>query len=201
MATVLVWLLTLWLVRGALRANGLGQRLQHGLIALLCAVVGALLGALLLVLHAFHQFTGETLIAQVTCRRLARETFELTYAPRPEPRQEPALTVSLRGDQWAISGGIIKWHRWLIALGLRSYQKPLRLSGQFSRLEQQRARPPTIHPLAPDVDWYWEAFYRAAPSLPFVDAVYGSSAYVYVEPGGVYEIYVTPSGYVIKRKR
>jgi len=75
----------------------------------------------------------------------------------------------------------------------------MRISGQFSRLDQQRARPPTVYPVGPLIDRVWEAFYRADPYLPFVEAVYGSSAYVYVEPGVAQEVYVTSSGYLIKR--
>ena len=55
--------------------------------------------------------------------------------------------------------------------------------------------------LEPGVDRVWEWLYRAEPSVPFIDAVYGSAAYVYVESGTIQEIYVTPSGYVIKRQK
>ncbi len=110
-------------------------------------------------------------------------------------------TMALRGDQWAVSGGLVKWHPWLTAMGWPSYHKPMRLSGQFSSLEEQRRRPPTVEEIAePGVDRFWEAVYWADPYLPFVEAVYGSSAYAYVEPGAVQEIYVTPSGYLIKNR-
>ena len=86
-------------------------------------------------------------------------------------------------------------------MGVRSYHQPRRLSGQCADLERQRAQPPTVYPLAPDVDWIWELAYRLDPYLPFVEAVYGSSAYAYVEAGVTQEVYVTPSGYLIKRGR
>ena len=106
----------------------------------------------------------------------------------------------MRGNQWSISGGIVKWHPWLTAMGLKSYQRPLRLSGQFADLERQRTNFPTVHPLASQTDWVWEWLYRLDPYLPFVEAVYGSAAYAYVEPGVIQEVFVTPSGYVIKRR-
>ena len=90
----------------------------------------------------------------------------------------------------------------LTALGWKSYHRPMRLSGQFSSAAQQRSHLPTVSVLEPAViDRLWEGAYWADAYLPFVEAVYGSSAYVYVQPGLVQEIYVTPSGYLIKSPR
>jgi hypothetical protein len=187
---------------------GLVGKLRQLVAALVLAALGVVLASVLVIGRLFETFSAETLVATVTTRRLSPTEFELTYAPAPTPKvlvwgparrpQEP-VRARLRGDQWMVSGGVVKWHAWLMALGVTSYHKPLRLSGQFSNVESQRAHLPTVHALEPSVDRLWEWFYRADPYLPFVDAVYGSSAYVYVEPNTVQEIYVTHSGYVIKR--
>ena len=204
--TTAVWLLALVTGLRIIRARGVIARLRGILLAAIFGSVGAVLTALLLVLQAFQAFSGETLIAQVTIRPLAAEEFELTYTPLPASRQRAgqaagaATTVRLTGDQWSLSGGIVKWHPWLTAMGLHSYHRPTRIAGQFSNLARSRTHPPTVYPLSGSTDWLWEAFYRADPYLPFIEAVYGSSAYVYVESGQVYEIYVTPSGYLIKRR-
>jgi hypothetical protein len=197
--TAVVWLISLGLVVDALRQPGPVRTLRRLAAAAAYACLGVLLGSVLILLAFFHAFSGETLIARVTTRRLSPLEFELTYLPagaEASPRR-----IQLKGDQWAVSGGIVKWHPWLTALGLKSYHKPIRLSGQFSNIEQQRANLPTVYPLEPMADRLWEALYWADPYLPFVEAVYGSSAYVYVEPVAVQAIYVTPSGYLIKRTR
>ena len=93
----------------------------------------------------------------------------------------------------------MKWHPWLTALGLRSYYRLRYFSGQFSDLTKQAAQPPTLFVLDPETDWVWEVLYRLQSVLPVIEAVYGSAAYVYVEPGVAQAIYVTPSGYLIKR--
>jgi len=201
-ATLVVWLLCLAALFQVWRARGLVRRLKALLSAALWGMLGTLLASLVLVLTAFQAFSDETLVGRVTTRRLAAHEFELTYTPATSLGRDPLpLRVSLRGDQWSISGGIIKWHPWLTALGLNSYHKPLRLSGQFADLAQQRAAPPTVEPLDPSIDRLWEALYWADPLLPFVEAVYGSAAYAYVEPNATQEVYVTPSGYMIKRIR
>jgi len=194
---VVVWVLVLCEVVGAVRRPRPVRTLKRLLAAAVFAALGTLLASLLILRALFHAFVGETLVARVTTSRLSPTAFELRYAP-----VGPAAltrTVRLEGNQWAISGGIVKWHPWLTALGVKSYHKPMRLGGQFSSLSQQRARPPTVYPLEPEADRFWEALYWADPYLPFIEAVYGSSAYAYVEPGVVQEVYVTPSGYLIKR--
>ena len=195
-----VWGLCLLCLWSAFRSRGLLPWLRRMVAAVAFGALGTVLGTLLFVLQAFDAFSQETLIARVTTRWSAPKEFELAYTPVASRSAAPAVRVRLEGDQWGISGGIIKWHPWLTALGLPSYQKPLRLAGQFSNLHQARVRLPSLYPLAPTADQWWETFYRLNPYLPFIDAVYEASAYVYVEPSVAQEIYVTPSGYLIKRK-
>ena len=197
--TVVVWCIAVWLLGSAFHLTGVGRKLRRLLAALVFTSLGVLLGALLIILQLFAAFMDETLVARVTTRRLSAEQFELTYTPANLP-QAAQVVVQLEGDQWAVSGGVVKWRPWLTALGLKSYHRPMRLNGQFSRVEAQRLHLPTIYAFEPSIDRFWEALYWAAPHLPFIEAVYGSSAYVYVEPGLVQEIYVTPSGYLIQHK-
>ena len=208
--TVIVWMVCLSLGLGVLRTRGLVRKLQRLVVVAAVAGLGLLLASVLALVHLFHAFSGETLVARVTTVRRSPDAFELYYTPSSATLGLPPGAVAkappettrrflLQGDQWSISGGVVKWHPWLTALGLKSYHKPMRLSGQFSRLEQQRSNLPSIYPLEVEADQLWEALYRAQRYLPFVEAVYGSCAYVYAEPGVVQGIYVTPSGYLIKR--
>lgn len=197
-AAVASWALGLWSLFQALRHPG-PLRTPHRLLSAAgWAALGLLLGSAFMLLHFFLAFAGETLVARVTVTRLSPPEFELTYAPATA--EDETRQIHLEGDQWSVSGGIIKWHPVLTALGMKSYHKPMRLSGQFSSADQQRSHLPTVYSLEePGVDKFWEAFYWVDEHLSFVEAVYGSSAYVYVQPGVAQEIYVTPSGYLIKR--
>lgn len=195
----MLWGLSLGGLVSALRAGvGFRRRLQRFLLTTAFALLAALVTAGLILRHAFGALTGETLVATVTTQPITAGEFVLTYQPAQQALGQ-GQTVRLRGDQWEISGGMVKWHPWLTALGFPSYHAPLRISGRFSTVQQQRAQPPAVHALRPDLDWFWEALYRAAPYLPFVEAVYGSSAFVPLEPKAIQEVYATPSGYLIKR--
>ena len=199
-ATAAAWVLGLWSLVQAFLNPGPLRTPRRLLSAVVYVALGAVLGSVFVLLHFFDAFSNETLVARVVVTQMSPPAFELTYTPAVaggEPQD-----VHLEGDQWAVSGGIIKWHPWFTALGLKSYHRPMRLSGQFSRVADQRSHLPTVYPLESDLlDRFWEAFYWADPYLSFVEAVYGSSAYVYVQPGVVQDIYVTPSGYLIKRVR
>jgi hypothetical protein len=184
---------TLWL--GVIYVHGILPRLRQALVAAVVTVLALALTLLATVFQLFTAFAGETLVARVTTEKVAAGEFELTYAPEApaEPRQ-----ARLRGDQWGVSGGVIKWRPWVTALGVRSYHKPMRLYGQFADSSRQQ-QPPSIHPLEAGADQFWEALYWAHEYIPLIESVYGSSAYVYVEPGETQEIYVTHSGYMIKK--
>jgi hypothetical protein len=196
--TIVVWALALWSAIGIVRGPGIFGRARRLFNTVFYGSFGAVLLTALIFLRAFLAFSGETHVAEVTTRRLSPVDFELTYTPVGAGQ---GRTVTLRGDQWTVSGGIVKWHRWLTAAGWPSYHKPIRVSGQFSDLAAQRREPATAESVAePGVDRFWEAAYWADPYLPFVDAVYGSSAYAYVEPGAIQDVYVTPSGYLIKNR-
>src|SRR3990167_2278141 len=161
-ATVIVWVLALLCGVRVFQRGGWLVRTRRLLAAIGCTAVAVLCSSLLILLQAFHAFTGETLVATVTTQRTAPQEFVLTYHPAEWIQEMSGQTMSLRGDQWAISGGLVKWHPWLTGLGLASYHKPIRISGQLSKLDQQRAQLPTAQALTPGADWFWEALYWVA---------------------------------------
>lgn len=203
--TVLLWALSLWLLLGVLRGPGLFLRVRRLISVLICGSLTAALTVLLIVLQLFYVVSHEEVVATVRTRWLEPGRFELVYTPASRfsgaAQQDPPLRVVLEGNQWAISGGLVKWHPWLAVTGLKSYHRPVRLSGQFSDLKRQQAAPHSIYPIDKSVDRIWELLYRASPYLPFIDAAYGSSAYVYVDPDETQEVSVSATGYLIRRAR
>jgi len=196
--TVLVWGLCAMLLTRAVRHPSITRNLKRLALATVLAGVGTLFTGLLILAHFYVAFVDETLIAEVSVARRGNQRFELTYSPAVEGMGGTRY-FDISGDQWSVSGGIVKWHPWLTALGLKSYYKPMRVSGQYSDIEAQRSHYPTVYPLQ-SADWFWEMLYWADPHLPFVEAAFGSAAYAAAEPGMKYEVYVTPTGYLIKRR-
>lgn len=188
-------------VRAALHQGSLFRRLQQGTLSLLCLGVGLLTGGLWLALRSFEAFARTTVVAQVQCKWVGPKEFDLTLTPVRGGLAGAVRTVRLRGDQWAVSGGIVKWHPWLTALGVPSYHKLTRISGRYAKTADEVAAAPTAVALSeePDAVWWW--LYRFDPWLPFVDATYGSAAFIYVNPTLIGEVSVAPSGYLIRQIR
>ena len=197
LGVVVLWGAVLLLIYGALRGPGFVRRFKRGLEAALVACLACALTAVLAFLHIFQAFAGETLVADVRIRPLSQERFELTYQPTGA-QDTDARSFELQGDQWIVTGGIVKWHPIFTSFGWKSYHRPMRIGGQYADVARQNTAPPSVHALSPRTDEFWEALYRIQGRLPFVEAVYGSGAYAYAEAGVRYQIYVTPSGYLIK---
>lgn len=198
-ATVILWLFGVLALIRLIRKPGIFQKIRNLFDLLTCVALGCVFGMLLFLFTCFQAFSKETRVAEVRTERLSADEFELIYMPADKTPAD-ALRVRLQGDQWSIAGGVIKWHPWLSVFGFENYHKPMRLSGQFSDLYKQRSHLPSVYALEePWADWLWQVFYWSDHYLPFVEAVYGSAAYAYAEPGTTQEIYVTPSGYLIKR--
>ena len=157
--------------------------------------MGVAVVALAAGLRIYQVFTQETLIATMHCVPTTQpQRFHLYY----QPAQGPAGEYLLSGDQWAIDGEILKWDPRLALLGLRTLQKPTRINGRYADIRQQTAHAPTAYELNGGVDLTWRLLQQLGRHWPGVEAVYGSSAYVAVEPGVLYGLYVTTSGYLIK---
>ena len=195
LSTLICWLASLHYAKRMRQQFGVGGALPNFLVSLVCAGLGTLCGILLMVVQSFHAFSAETLVARVTTRRLSSEWFILSYMP-VDTKRSTSVVVQIRGDQWAITGGIVKWHHWLTAAGMKSYHKPMRISGQFAD-PKRHSRAPTTSLLEPDTDKLWEWFYWMHTYLPFVEAVYGSTASAYVESNVVFHVYASPYGYLI----
>lgn len=194
-----LWLAAIWFFYVACYSDALVKKLKRLIVALLFVCLGFVASSMSFVAHTFKAFTSEKLIARVNVEKTGLNQYQLTYTPT-ESSDDPPQIVDLRGDQWIITGGIIKWHPFLQFLGMSSYHMPMRIGGQYSDIHRQRTELPTVHALYPGVDKFWEMLYKADPYLFFVDAAYGSSAFVYFESDKTAEIYVNETGYFIKRK-
>ncbi len=206
---MLTWLAvfgTLFLTMGlarlvrAIHRPGLFSTIRNLMVGVALLSVGTLCVGLRLALRSFEAFASSRLVAEVHCRWVGHQAFELSFTPVRDGRLQTPQLLSLRGDQWVLGGGIVKWHPWLTALGLPSYHKLTRVSGRFANVQEEVTAPPTAVELNGGVDQIWWTFYRLTPILPFVEATYGSAAFTYVNPAVVHDIYVTPSGYLIKRQ-
>lgn len=106
---------------------------------------------------------------------------------------------SLRGDQWQVDAKILKWQAFANLVGFDAAYRLDRISGRYSRIEDERSLPRTVYPLNPPnrLD-LWELVHRYPSWLPWFDALYGSAVYLPMADSASYEIKVSQSGLIAR---
>ncbi len=113
----------------------------------------------------------------------------LTY-----PNGERA-NFALHGDEWQIDARVLKWHAFANLLGFDAAYRLERISGRYTRLEDERTLPRTVYDLnTPGRIDPWDLLHRYRSWVPWVDALYGSATFLPMADGALYEIKVSQSG-------
>src|SRR5690606_22564180 len=107
---------------------------------------------------------------------------------------------AVAGDQWQLDARVIRWSVPALLAGLPPLYRLERLSGRYVNLDQEREAERTVHALDarafPDL-WTLK---RPHPGwLPFVDADYGSAAYLPLLDGARYTITLNARGGLVAR--
>lgn len=177
------------------------MRLQRVfLLAILCLGAAAL-GGLFLALRSYQVFAEQALVAEVRCEAApagSSHQFLLRLRQIRGGRQDSWQEFPMHGEQWMVSGEILKWHPWLNWLGLRSCHKLTRLSSRYLQARDELSRSRSAYDLNAGTTRLWRWLHRMGNRLPGVEAVYGNAAYTPARPGGRWGVYATLSGYLIK---
>src|SRR5208337_1541312 len=176
---------------GRLRRGRLVGGLLRGVTSL--ALFSLAAAALLLGgdFRTYQRLSAEQPAAELEFSRIGAHQFNglLIY-----PTGERA-SFALHGDEWQVDARILKWRAFANLLGFDSAYRLERISGRFTRIEDERTEPRTVYSLNPPsrVD-LWELLHRFRAWVPWVDALYGSATYLPMTEIGRYEIKVSQSG-------
>ena len=108
---------------------------------------------------------------------------------------------SIRGDEWQIDARVIKWQGWAQLLGLTAQYRLERLSGRYTDIEQEKQQARTLYSLTTtDRIDYWQLLYNYKPYIPWVDAYYGSAAYLPMFDGASYILSINQTGLIARPK-
>ena len=155
-------------------------------------------------LRSYRIFGQEELVAVVECAPPApgpgqRFLLKVRLVSRGAPGREE--TYLMQGEQWTVSGDILKWEPWLSFMGVKPVHKLTRLSSRYLAAGRESAGPHSVYDLNGGSPPLWRWLHRFGPALPLVDAVYGSAAYTDARPGARWGVHVTHSGYLIRPLR
>jgi hypothetical protein len=197
-------LIALFALAGILFLLAAGRRLRRRK-----ALSGALSGATALVLislsvcaaliaanlRTYQRLNFEQPAGELQLTRTGEREFNavLTY-----PSGEHA-NFALRGDEWQIDARVLKWHALANLLGFDTAYRLERIGGRYTSIEDERAQVRTVYSLNPPqrID-PWDLVHRYHSWIPWVDALYGSAAFLPMADGALYEIKVSQSGLIAR---
>jgi hypothetical protein len=175
------------------------QRLMSGTVSGFAAIALFLLAACALLIaanvHTYRRLSAEQRAGQIEFSSIGAHQFNgiLTYPTGG------SAAFSLRGDQWQVDARILKWQAFANLVGFDAAYRLERISGRYSRIEDERDLPRTVYPLNPPnrLD-LWELVHRYHSWLPWVDAIYGSAVYLPMADAASYEIKVSQSARIAR---
>src|SRR6266481_6620110 len=162
------------------------------LVLILLSVCAALIAANL---RTYQRLTYEQPAGELQFMRTGQREFNavLTY-----PGGDHA-SFALRGDEWQVDARVLKWHAFANLVGFDTAYRLERISGRYSRIEDERTEPRTVYDLhAPGRIDPWELIHRYRAWVPWMDALYGSATFLPMADGALYEIKVSQSGLIAR---
>ena len=167
----------------------------HGAAALVFALLS--LSAVLMTtnLRNYRRLTAEQPAGELQFTRTGERQFNavLTY-----PNGEH-VNFALRGDEWQADARVLKWHAFANLLGFDTAYRLERISGRYSRIEDERSQARTVYSLQePQGIDPWELVHRYHSWAPWIDALYGSATFLPMADGALYDIKVSQSGLVAR---
>jgi len=180
----------------ALKRRRLRRTVTHGFFALLWFTLAALFATLSVATQGYRALTREEVVARVSTRQLAPQSFE-ARVEFPDGRH---FTHELAGDELYIDAHILKWKPIVNVLGLHTEYELDRIGGRYRALEDEQGKTRTLFSLAEEkpLDLF-ELRHTYTWLSPLVDAEYGSGTFISTEDGGRFEVLVSTSGLLVRR--
>jgi hypothetical protein len=146
-------------------------------------------------LRTYQRLTAEQSAGQLQFTRIGYHQFNGMFTFPSGERADFAL----RGDEWQVDARTLKWHAFANLVGFDTAYRLDRISGRYTRIEDERSQPRTVYPLnQPDQVDLWDLVHRYRSWLPWIDALYGTATYLPMADGAVYDIKVSQSGLIAR---
>jgi hypothetical protein len=200
-----------WMIRRA--GNRLGSRLQppvsasRYVMALVTSIVGISVGlvtlSLLAMLQGWRAFTKKTAVAELQCIELSPHKLRVYLVPIETDGARGATEVyDVDGDQWQIGGDVLRFRPFLTALGVQPVFRLTRVEGRWNAAADANAHRATAFDRAPP-STAWLGLYRGADKAPvrwLVDGAHGQAVSQLPDRRAVYDVFMTPNGYVVDKR-
>ncbi len=167
-------------------------RVLFGVLLLLAGLLACGLGGSL---RNYRAFAGEAEIARIALKQTGIQRYRAELST-----SEMVRTFDLAGDEWQLDARIVNWKLPAQLMGVPPLYALQRLSGRYGDAKQELDAPRTVFDLhtASGMD-LWQLKKQYPKVLPFVDAQFGSAAYLPMLDGASYTITLGTRGGVVAR--
>ncbi len=164
--------------------------MKKAIIILIIAFLAAFFLYLGIRQRLYNAISQENLVGIVRCVKSPDKNYDfyLFYFPIINGKPSNFRFIKLKGSDWVFEGEIIKWKKPLNIIGCKTIQRPIRISdlnGTFFYLETQPRK----------------IIFKAGKLLPCVDTSFISAVRQPFIPKTRFGIYITNSGYLIRKIR
>jgi hypothetical protein len=143
-------------------------------------------------LYTYSRLTYESPVADLIFKATGPQHYQATLIRAPSGEMQ---VFAVNGDEWQLDARVLKWRGWATLLGFDAQFRLERLSGRYLDIEQERNAPRTVYELSdnPGLD-LWAQSIDHPRWVPFVDAVYGSAAFLPMADGARYRVTMSQTG-------
>jgi hypothetical protein len=191
----LALLFALVLIARNRRSTGL-RRFLRVLFGLGLLLVALALGVLSLALHNYSRLHTDVAVARIVLKQTGPQRFQATLTPEAgDPR-----TFTLQGDQWEVDARVVRWQMPARLAGVPPLYRLERISGRYLDIRQEREATRSLFDLTePGQLDLWTLKRQFPRWLPFVDADFGSGAYLPMVDGGSFDLLLSPDGGLVAK--
>ena len=169
------------------------HRSVWSLVFVLLAFIGVLGGTALV---GYRRLASEALVAMLDTRQLGPQRYAVDIRLPDGSRQ----ATELSGDEWQLDARVIKWDVRAVVLGAPPLYRLDRVSGRYRDATQEASAPKSVAELSsPTRLDLWQMKQRFPRWLPWVDADYGSGAYLPLVDGGRFKVTLAAAGGLVAR--
>lgn len=194
-----------WLIQRIKKQKTTSHRLLASVRNLLLILVITAVSGMALFMgfffRAYQAFTFEEPVAEIITQDSEEpNTCLVTLVQYLPDAAQSSNQFLIKGDQWMLEGDILKWDNWLNFLGLHTRYRLTRLRGRYIQAEEEKNKETSIYSLVKDENHpLWRHLYKHGHRLPLVSTVYGNAAYQFSKKDKHFFIYVSTSGFVVRK--
>jgi hypothetical protein len=165
-------------------------------LGLLMLSLAALFGTVSIATHGYRVLTKEETIAVIKVIPTDHQRFSASFSLTDGKKRR----FDLAGDELYVDAHILKWKPVANILGFHTSYELDRISGRYTKLEDEAANPRTVFSIAQKKPVNMFELRRKYPFLkPLLDTEYGSATFIPVDRTGEFELRVSTTGLLIRR--